>query len=100
VQALPPPFSPGAPQFAPQGSPRRRRRPGAGILSLGAGEPTSQVVFQAQTWPLETRLVAFSGRLGAMEPGQLIKVATCQIRRHPYGMRPAHQWRHLCLTTP
>lgn len=48
-----------------------------------AGEPTSQVVFQAQTWPFEGTFGGLIGGLGARGgPEHLINMATCQHCRH------------------
>jgi hypothetical protein len=60
VQALPPPFSPGAPQFAPHASNSDRGDPEPPFLSLG--KPVNPLVrwcFQAEKWHLRARLVAF-----------------------------------------
>lgn len=51
VQALRPPFSPRAPQFAPQSN-RDRGDPDPPFSAWEAGEPTSRVMFRTQTWPL------------------------------------------------
>jgi len=45
VQAPPPPFSPGAPQFAPQSLEPRPRRSSRHCQLGEAGEPTDQMVF-------------------------------------------------------
>jgi hypothetical protein len=51
------------------------------LSAWDAGEPTSQEVFQAQTWPFEARLVAFLKKSGARGPPEkLIKMATGQRR--------------------
>jgi hypothetical protein len=60
VQALPPPFSPGAPPFAPHASNSDRGDPEPPSLSLG--KPVNPLVrwcFQAEKWHLRARLVAF-----------------------------------------
>jgi hypothetical protein len=54
-----------------------------------AGEPTSQEVFQAHTWPFEGPFGGFPGGVGARGgPEQLIKMATGNFA-DAYGMRPA-----------
>ena len=44
-----------------------------------AGEPTSQVVFQTQRWPLGALVGGFSGGSGPLGPEQLIRMATGQL---------------------
>jgi hypothetical protein len=64
-----------------------------------AGEPTSQVAFQAQIWPFEGTFGGLTGGLGARGgPEHLINLATANIA-DTYGMRPQppRRWRHLCL---
>ena len=77
VQTLPPPRSPGAPQFAPHLE-RPPRRPKA-ALNLGCRWTHCQVVFQAQTGPFEGPFGGLPGGLGRVGgPEQLINMATGQ----------------------
>jgi len=75
---------PSGKQFLTGGDPWERMTGIEPALSAWeAGEPTSQVVFQAQTWPFGAWLVAFR-RVGAREgPEQLIKMATGQLPELP-----------------
>ena len=96
VQA-PPPFSPGAPQFAPHGSNRDRGNRSCHSQLGKPVNPQSGGVFQAQSWLFEGPLGGFSGGPGPMGPEQLIKTATGQRRRRLRDeARSRRQWRHLC----
>jgi hypothetical protein len=81
VQALPPPFTPGAPQFAPHASPGDRGDPEPAFSALGPVNPLVRWCFRLRRGRLRAHLVAFLEESWHVGAEKLIKIATGQRRR-------------------